>query len=109
MSTTAILTLCGIITAIGAAIAYIAKAIHAIQKPQKENEEKFEHIYECLTRDKDDIVELRKLAHDNRESVGFLVKINLAMLKHLESGNDTGEMRSTIHEVEQWLIEKGTH
>lgn len=109
MSTTAVLSICGIIMAIGGAAAYIGKAIHAIQKPQKENEEKFEHIYECLTRDKDEIAGLRKMANDNREAIGFLVKINLVMLKHLESGNDTGEMKQTIHDVEEWLIERGTH
>lgn len=109
MSTTAIVSVCGIIMAIGGALACIGRAISAIQKPQKENERKFEHIYECLTKDKDDIVELRKLANENREVIGFLVRINLVMLKHLESGNDTGEMRQTIHDVEEWLIERGTH
>lgn len=109
MSTTAIVSVCGIIMAIGGALAYIGRAISAIQQPQKENERKFEHIYECLTRDKDDIAELRKLVNENREATGFLVKINLVMLKHLESGNDTGEMRQTIHDVEEWLIERGTH
>lgn len=104
MSTAAILSVCGIITALGGAIAYINKAIKVIQQPQKDNEKKFDHIYECLTNDKDDIVRLRKAVEDNAEAIKFLIKLDLVTLKHLESGNETGLMRQTIKEVEDWLI-----
>ena len=106
MGTITILGVCGLITAIGGAMVYIGKAIEAVQKPQKENEKKFEHIYKCLTNDKEDIRRIEKLVENNTESINFLIKTNLVMLKHLESGNDTGLMRDTIREIEEWLINK---
>ena len=106
MSTAAILSVCGIITALGGAIVYINKAIKVFQQPQKDNEEKFEHIYRCLTNDKDDIRRLEKLVNENAEAIKFLIKLDLVTLKHLESGNETGLMRQTIKEVEEWLIHK---
>lgn len=106
MTTASILSVCAVIVAVGGAIAYINKAIQAIQKPQKENEEKFEHIYKCLTNDKEDIRRLEKMVLDNAEAIKFLIKLDLVTLKHLESGNDTGLMRKTIKEVEEWLINK---
>lgn len=106
MTTASILSVCAVIVAVGGAIAYINKAIQAIQKPQKENEEKFEHIYKCLTNDKEDIRRLEKMVLDNGEAIKFLIKLDLVTLKHLESGNDTGLMRKTIKEVEEWLINK---
>lgn len=106
MTIASILSVCAVIVAVGGAIAYINKAIQAIQKPQKENEEKFEHIYKCLTNDKEDIRRLEKTVFDNAEAIKFLIKLDLVTLKHLESGNDTGLMRKTIKEVEEWLINK---
>lgn len=106
MTIASILSVCAVIVAVGGAIAYINKAIQAIQKPQKENEEKFEHIYRCLTNDKEDIRRLEKMVLDNAEAIKFLIKLDLVTLKHLESGNDTGLMRKTIKEVEEWLINK---
>ena len=108
MTPTSILSVCAVIVAVGGAIAYINKAIQAIQKPQKENEEKFEHIYKCLTNDKEDIRRIERLVENNTESINFLIKTNLVILKHLESGNDTGLMRDTIKEIEEWLINKNT-
>lgn len=106
MSTAAILSVCGIITAIGGAIVYINKAIKVIQQPQRENEGKFEHIYKCLTNDKNDIKRIEQMVIDNAEAVKFLIRLDLVTLKHLESGNETGLMRETIKEVEEWLIHK---
>lgn len=104
MSTAAIISVCGVITALGGAIVYINKAIKVFQQPQKDNEKKFEHIYECLTRDKEDIRRIEQMAFDNAEAIKFLIKLDLVTLKHLESGNETGLMRQTIKEVEDWLI-----
>lgn len=106
MSTAAILSVCGIITALGGAIVYINKAIKVFQQPQKDNEERFEHIYKCLTNDKDDIRRIEQMVMDNAEAVKFLIRLDLVTLKHLESGNETGLMRETIEEVENWLIHK---
>lgn len=104
MSTAAILSVCAIITAIGGAIMYINKAIKVFQQPQKDNDKKFEHVYKCLTNDKEDIRRIEKMVLDNAEAINFLIKLELATLKHLESGNETGLMRQTIEEVEAWLI-----
>lgn len=106
MSIAAILSVCGIITALGGAIVYINKAIKIFQQPQKDNEEKFEHIYKCLTKDKDDIRRIEEMVLDNAEAIRFLIKLDLVTLKHLESGNETGLMRQTIKEVEDWLIHR---
>lgn len=106
MSTAAIISVCGIITALGGAIVYINKAIKVFQQPQKENEKKFEHIYECLARDKSDLKRIDQMVMDNAEAIKFLVKLNLVTLKHLESGNETGLMQQTIKEVEDWLIRR---
>ena len=108
MGVAEIMSICAIISALGGAVVYINKAIRAIQKPQRENEEKFEHIYKCLTNDKEDIRRMERLVENNTMSINFLIKTNLVILKHLESGNDTGLMRRTIKEIEEWLIDKNT-
>lgn len=104
MSIAGILSVCAIITALGGAIVYINKAVKVFQQPQKDNEEKFEHIYKCLTNDRNNIERIEKMVIDNAEAIKFLIKLDLVTLKHLESGNETGLMRKTIKEVEDWLI-----
>ena len=106
MSIAGILSVCAMITALGGAIVYINKAIKVFQQPQKDNEEKFEHIYKCLTNDRNDIRRIEQMVTDNAEAVKFLIKLDLVTLKHLESGNETGLMRDTIKEVENWLIHR---
>ena len=106
IETTLVLGICAIITAIGGAIAYITKAVKIIQQPHKEFEAQFEHVNKCLATDKDRIERLEKLVHENAEAIKFLIKLDLVTLKHLESGNETGLMRQTIKEVEEWLIHK---
>ena len=34
------------------------------------------------------------------------IKNDLVILKHLESNNNTGEMRKTIDELQEWLIDR---
>lgn len=106
MDTALILTICGLITAVGAAVAYIAQLFKTINQPYKENKERLDKIDEHLDNDNKRIAELYDMMKQTTEAFNISIKNDLVILKHLESNNNTGEMRKTINDLQEWLIDK---
>ena len=106
MDTALILTICGVITAVGAAVVYIAKLFKTINQPYKENKERLDKIDEYLDKDNTRINELYDMMKQTTKAFNMSIKNDLVILKHLESDNNTGEMRKTIDELQEWLIDR---
>lgn len=106
MDTALILTICGMITAVGAAVVYIAKLFKTINQPYKENKERLDKIDEYLNNDNQRIDGLYDMMKQTNEAFNISIKNDLVILKHLESNNNTGEMRKTISDLQEWLIDK---
>lgn len=106
MDTALILTICGMITAVGAAVVYIAKLFKTINQPYKENRERLDKIDEYLDNDNKRINELYDMMKQSTEAFNISIKNDLVILKHLESNNNTGEMRKTIQDLQEWLIDR---
>ena len=106
MDTALILTICGLITAVGAAVVYIAKLFKTINQPYKENKERLDKIDKYLDKDNTRINDLYDMMKQTNEAFNISIKNDLVILKHLESNNNTGEMRKTISELQEWLIDR---
>ena len=106
MDTALILTICGMITAVGAAVVYIVKLFKTINQPYKENKERLDKIDEYLDKDNKRINELYDMMKQILKRSTCPIKNDLVILKHLESDNNTGEMRKTISELQEWLIDR---
>lgn len=106
MDTALILTICGVITAIGAAVVYIAKLFKTINQPYKENKERLDKIDEHLDNDNKRINELYDMMKQITKAFNMSIKNDLVILKHLESNNNTGEMSKTISDLQEWLIDR---
>lgn len=106
MDTALILTICGVITAIGAAVVYIAKLFKTINQPYKENKERLDKIDEHLDNDNKRINELYDMMKQITQAFNMSIKNDLVMLKHLESNNNTGEISKTISDLQEWLIDR---
>lgn len=106
MDTALILTICGMITAVGAAVVYIAKLFKTINQPYKENKERLDKIDEYLNKDNQRIDGLYDMMKQTNEAFNISIKNDLVILKHLESNNNTGEMRKTITDLQEWLIDR---
>lgn len=101
---TTLSAICILIAVIGSAVVYLGKLVKAIKKPQETNEARFKHIYECLDRDKEHLAKLDKVADENTKTLRVLLKANLAMLDHMETGNNTGGMKKISDEIKEHLI-----
>lgn len=106
MDTALILTICGMITTVGAAVVYIAKLFKTINQPYKENKERLDKIDEYLDKDNKRINELYDMMKQTTKAFNMSIKNDLVILKHLESNNNTGEMRKTISDLQEWLIDR---
>lgn len=106
MDTALILTICGVITAVGAAVVYIAKLFKTINQPYKENKERLDKIDEHLDNDNKRINELYDMMKQITQAFNMSIKNDLVMLKHLESNNNTGEISKTISDLQEWLIDR---
>lgn len=106
MDTALILTICGMITAVGAAVVYIAKLFKTINQPYKENKERLDKIDEYLNNDNKRIDGLYDMMKQTNDAFNISIKNDLVILKHLESNNNTGEMRKTISDLQEWLIDR---
>ena len=106
MDTALILTICGLITAVGAAVAYIAKLFKTINQPYKDNKERLDKIDEYLDNDNRRINKLYEIMEQNTQAFNMSIKNDLVILRHLESNNNTGEMQKTIEYLQNWLIDR---
>ena len=63
-------------------------------------------IDKYLDKDNTRINALYDMMKQTNEAFNISIKNDLVILKHLESNNNTGEMRKTISELQDWLIDR---
>ena len=106
LDTAVILSICGLIIAIGGSVAYLNKLFRAINQPYKETRERLDKIEIYLDNDNKRIQELEAMIKQNTRAFNMSIKNDLVILRHLESDNNTGEMQETIKNLEEWLIDR---
>ncbi len=103
---TGFLAVCAGISAIGAAIGWIIKAVNHIKKPNREQNERLDALEKKVAEFegffKADKERLESLSESNRMTQRAL----LALLSHGIDGNNTDEMIRAKDELTSWLIEK---
>lgn len=100
------LAFCGGISCLGAALAYIAKAIGWIKKPEiaqneiLDNHEK--RIAKLEEQTKDDYDDIKKL----QKEVKMVLKAVVAIMKHEIDGNNVRDLEKVQGEITDYLVEK---
>lgn len=101
-----LLALCGVVSAVGGAVSYIAKAIKAARSPNAEQDKRLEKIEKDLERVHgfldNDKKRLDKLEEGNRVTQRAL----LALLGHGIDGNNQKQMLAAKEDLESHLINR---
>ena len=103
---TKIIAICTAVVAVGGAAMYLKKIAniisHKIEKTEKESEKHDEYFKNDLIRlDKHDKM-LEGIKEDNR----IVMRSLFLLLKHAETGNNTGEIAAGREELEEYLTSK---
>lgn len=101
-----ILYLAGGIVCIGGAIKILYEAKKALTRPLEEIDKKFDHYDDCLENDKEHLEKIDVLIEELGEAVNLLVSSQKVSLLHMESGNNTGEIKEEIKELDKWLVRR---
>ena len=104
LSWASVVSVAGVIVAIGSAWKVIIEAKKALNKPYKDIEHKFNHYDKCLINDNERLKNLEL-------SLGILSRDNEIELKalrdvvnHLRTHNNTGEMKRVEDDIDEYLI-----
>ena len=104
LSWASVVSVAGVIIAIGSAWKVIVEANKALNKPYKDIESKFNHYDKCLINDNERLKNLEL-------SLGILSRDNEIELKalrdvvnHLRTHNNTGEMKRVEDDIDEYLI-----
>ena len=89
--------ICISVAVVGAALTYIYKGIKFAKKPADDVNEK-------LARDYKKIGELEEQQNYNSKAVKLLMRSEMAILNHLQSGNSTGEMAKVEKDIKEFLL-----
>ena len=95
----AVQSICVSIAVVGAAITYIYKGIKFAKKPSDDINEKLDN----------DNKRLKSLEGQYRyivSSIGVLMRSNLVILRHLQTGNESGKMSKMEQELQNFLIDQ---
>lgn len=106
LSWASIVSVAGVIIAIGSAWKVIMEAKKALNKPYKDIEAKFDHYSKCLATDKERLdgleLSLHMLSKDNEIELKALRDI----INHLRTDNNTGEMERIEDDIDEYLIKR---
>lgn len=104
LSWASIVSVAGVIIAIGSAWKVIAEAKRALNRPYKDIEAKLNHYDRCLAKDKERLdgleTSLRMLSKDNEIELRALRDV----INHLRTDNNTGEMKRVEDDIDKYLI-----
>lgn len=104
LSWASIVSVAGVIIAIGSAWKVIVEAKKALNKPREDIEAKFKHYDKCLAQDKERLdgleLSLHMLSKDNEIELKALRDI----INHLRTDNNTGEMKRIEDDIDEYLI-----
>lgn len=119
-----ILSVCGAIAGIGAAIAVLVKFNSFLKKPNHEQDVKIENLEEKITKmsgevdavkdllaSKDsqymDLFKRDKARLDAQEnSMNMLLRANFALLGHALNGNNVEQMQSAFNDIQEYLFNR---
>lgn len=106
LSWASIVSVAGVIIAIGSAWKVIIEAKKALNKPREDIEAKFKHYDKCLAQDKERLdgleLSLYMLSKDNEIELKALRDI----INHLRTDNNTGEMKRVEDDIDEYLIKR---
>ena len=104
LSWASVVSVAGVIIAIGSAWKVIVEAKKALNKPHKDIESKFAHYDKCLVNDNERLknleVSLGILSRDNEIELKALRDV----VNHLRTHNNTGEMKRVEDDIDEYLI-----
>lgn len=119
-----VLSVCGAIAGIGAAIAVLVKFNTFLKKPNHEQDVKIENLEEKITKmsgevdavkdllaSKDsqymDLFKRDKARLDAQEnSMNMLLRANFALLGHALNGNNVEQMQSAFNDIQEYLFNR---
>ena len=90
---------------VGAAVKILYSAKKALLKPLDDINAKLADHDTFLATDKDRLEDIDKALADLTESLNMLIKSHRTVLRHLESGNNNGEIKAEIEELDNWLVD----
>lgn len=119
-----ILSVCGAIAGIGAAIAVLVKFNTFLKKPNHEQDVKIEAMEEKITKMSGEVVAVKDLlaskdsqymdlfkrdkarldAQEN--SMNMLLRANFALLGHALNGNNVEQMQSAFNDIQEYLFNR---
>ena len=100
-----IISFCTCVVTVGGAVKILLEAKKAFQKPLDTVNEKLIYYDQCLKNDKTRLDDIDNVLSDLTQSINMLVKSNRTMLYHMEDGNHTGEIKSELQELDEWLMQ----
>ena len=101
-----LLEVCAGISIIGGACAYAGKLFKKLSAPLENLEKRLDHHDECLAKDKKRLDELEGQLKTNNSSTNLLLKAMMTILAHLETNNNTNEMKQMRKDIENYLIDR---
>ena len=119
-----ILSVCGAIAGIGAAIAVLVKFNTFLKKPHHEQDVKIEELEEKITKTSGEVDAIKDLlaskdsqymdlfkrdkarldAQEN--SMNMLLRANFALLGHALNGNNVEQMQSAFNDIQEYLFNR---
>ena len=97
------LAFCGGVSCLGAALAYIARAIGWIRKPEqtqndmlKDHEKRIKHLEDITEKDYSEIEKLQK-------EMGMMLRAVMAIMSHSIDGNHTEDLKESKKEINDYL------
>lgn len=119
-----ILSVCGAIAGIGAAIAVLVKFNTFLKKPNHEQDVKIEAMEEKITKMSGEVDAVKDLlaSKDNQymdlfkrdkarldaqeNSMNMLLRANFALLGHTLNGNNVEQMQSAFNDIQEYLFNR---
>lgn len=106
ITTESIVYLAGVIVTVGAAIKLMYEFKKKMDEPYQKIQDRLDHHDKCLERDKNAIEKLQgeqdQIIEDNRQ----ILLVLSTMLSHMETGNNTGQVRATRDDLDRYLINR---
>ena len=91
---------------LGAAVKILYSAKKALLKPLDDINKKLEDHDKFLANDKVRLDKIDYVLSDMTDALNMLIKSHRIVLRHLEDGNHTGEIKKETDELDNWLIEQ---
>lgn len=95
-----------IIGVFGTAIKMMYSAKVKMEEPYNELSERIDHHEKCLKRDNERLEKLEEKMEITSEDNRQILLVLETMLSHMETGNNTGQIKLTRTELNQYLIRR---